>query len=54
MAMGLAEHVWTVREYVRYPVHAGRLDRDLWTEREQNLLTNGLNRQKRRKTLPMF
>jgi hypothetical protein len=53
MAMGLTEHVWMVREYVRYPVHVGRLDRDLRAEREQNLLTNGLNRQKRRKTLPM-
>jgi len=53
MAQGLAKRVWTVLEYVRYPVHVGELQRAVWAEDRENLLTNGLNRQKRRKPLPM-
>jgi hypothetical protein len=52
MAIGLAAAVWSVREYVCYPVHVAAWQRDLWAERRENLLTSGLNGQKRLKTLP--
>jgi len=52
MAMGLADRVWTVMEYVCYPVHVGAFHRAIWAEQRENLLTNGLNRQKRPKFLP--
>lgn len=52
MAMGLSDRVWTVPEYVCYPVHVGELQRAIWAEDRENLLTNGLNRQKRPKALP--
>jgi hypothetical protein len=52
MAMGFTDHPWTVLEYVRYPVHVGELQRAIWAEDRENLLTNGLNRQKRRQLLP--
>ena len=52
MAMGLTDRVWTVLEYLCYPVHVGELQRALWAEHRENLLTTGLNRQKRPKPLP--
>jgi len=52
MAMGLADHPWSVLEYVRHPVHVGELQRAIWSEDLENLLTNGLNRQKRLIPLP--
>jgi hypothetical protein len=52
MAMGLTERVWTVGEYVRYPVHVGEFQRATWAEERENLLKNGLNREKRPKVLP--
>lgn len=52
MAMGLADRVWTVLEYVRYPVHVGELQRAVWAEDRENLSKNGLNRKKRPIPLP--
>jgi hypothetical protein len=52
MAMGLTDQVWTVSQYMRYPVHVGQFQRAIWTEDRENLLTAGLNRQKRPKPLP--
>lgn len=52
MAMGLTDHFWSVAEYVCYPVHVGDFQRALWAEDRENLITNGLNRQKRLKPLP--
>lgn len=52
MAIGLTNRVWTVADYVCYPVHVGEFQRATWAEDRENLLTNGLNRQKRRKALP--
>jgi hypothetical protein len=52
MAMGLTGHVWSAQEYLRYPVHVGALQRALWAETRENLLTNGLNRKKTRQPLP--
>jgi hypothetical protein len=52
MAMGLTNRLWTVPEYVRHPVHVGEFQRAVWAENRENLLTNGLNRQKPLKPLP--
>jgi hypothetical protein len=52
MAMKLTDHRWSVLEYIRYPVQVGELQRAIWAEDRKNLLTNGLNRQKRPKPLP--
>lgn len=54
MAIGLATRQWSVRDYVRYPVHVGDWQRALWEEQREKLLTTGLNRQKPRKRLPTF
>ena len=32
MALGLADHVWSVAEYVCHPVHVSDLQRDIWAE----------------------
>ena len=53
MAQGLTEHVWSVLEYVRYPVHVSELDRAIWQEEREEVLTSALDRYKRRKALPM-
>jgi transposase InsO family protein len=52
MAMGLAKRVWSVRDYLCYPVHVGDWQRALWAEKRKTLLTTGLNGQKHRKALP--
>lgn len=52
MATGLTDHVWTVLEYIRYPVHLGEFQRAIWAEDRKNILPNGLNRQKRPIPLP--
>jgi hypothetical protein len=52
MAIGLADRVWSVRDYVGHPVHVGDWQRAVWAERRKNLLATGLNGQKHRKTLP--
>lgn len=52
MALGLAERVWSVVEYVRHPVHVGELQRALWAETHEKLLTSGLYREKPHKPLP--
>jgi hypothetical protein len=52
MAQGLADHVWTVCEYVTYPVHVSDLQRAIWAEERQKALTSPLEGKKRRKILP--
>ena len=52
MALGLAQEVWTVPHYVNHPVHVSDLQRDLWAEYRQELLTSALEARKRKKTLP--
>lgn len=52
MAMGLTDRIWTVREYIRYPVHADDLKREIWAEERREVLTSALEREKPRKTLP--
>jgi hypothetical protein len=53
MVMGLAETIWSVREYVLYPVHVATWQRAVWAEDREMLLTTGLNGQKHPKPLPM-
>ena len=52
MAMGLSDHVWTVPEYVRHPVHVSELTRAIWAEERQKVLTPASDRDKRRKAVP--
>lgn len=52
MAMGLSDHVWSVLEYIRYPVHVSDLMRVIWAEARQNALTSALDRYKARKAVP--
>jgi hypothetical protein len=52
MAMGLSGHVWSVPEYVRFPVHVSDLDRAIWAEEREEVRTSALDRDKRRKTVP--
>ena len=42
MALGLANDVWDVRRYVEYPVHVSELQRELWAEQREILLTPAL------------
>jgi len=53
MAMHLAQRLWSVREYVLFPVHVSDLQQMLWQERHEKLLTTGLYNQKHRTPLPM-
>ena len=52
MAMRLTDHLWTVLEYITYPVHADDLKREIWAEERREVLTSALEREKPRKTLP--
>jgi hypothetical protein len=52
MAMRLTDHVWTVLDYIRYPVHVDDLKREIWAEERQKVLTSAPEREKPRKTLP--
>jgi hypothetical protein len=52
MAIGLSERVWSVLEYVRHPVHFSELDRAIWAEDREEVLTSALDRQKARKSVP--
>ena len=52
MVAGLSQRVWSVPEYVRYPVHADDLTRAIWAEERGEVLTSALDRDKRRKTVP--
>jgi len=52
MKLGLSERIWSVPQYVTHPVHVGALQREIWQEEYENIITDGVNRQKRPKTLP--
>lgn len=52
MASGLSERVWSVLEYIRYPVHVDELTRAIWAEEREEVLTSALDRQETRKTVP--
>lgn len=52
MAQGLSACVWSVADYVRYPVHVSDLQRAIWSEERENALTSALDRYKCQKPLP--
>lgn len=52
MAAGLAVRVWSVLEYIRYPVHVDDLRRAIWAEEREEVLTSALEHEKPRKTVP--
>ena len=52
MAEGLTDHVWSVWEYVNYPVHVSDLMRDIWAEERENVVTSALERKQPCKTVP--
>jgi hypothetical protein len=52
MAVSLADHVWSVVEYVCHPVHVSDLQRDIWAEERNAVQESALDAHKRRKTLP--
>ena len=52
MVLGLAQALWSVRQYVNYPVHVSDLQRDLWAEQRQELLPSALEARTRKKQLP--
>ena len=39
MAQELSACVWSVADYVRYPVHVSDLQRAIWSEERENALT---------------
>jgi hypothetical protein len=51
-ALGLSERVWSVPEYIRYPVHVSDLQHAIWVEERENALTSALDKRKRKKPLP--
>ncbi len=53
IAQGLTDQVWSVADYVTYPVHVSELQRALWAEERQKVLRSPLEGKKRRKTLPL-
>jgi hypothetical protein len=52
MAIGLSDHVWSVLEYIRFPVHVDELTRAIWAEEREKVPRSALDRQKRRKPVP--
>jgi hypothetical protein len=52
MALGLADRVWSVVEYVCHPVHVNDLQRDIWAEERNAVQESALEAYKRKKALP--
>lgn len=53
MALDLTEEVWTVLDYVEYPVHVSDLLRQEWAEQRNNTLESAVDVYKRKKALPI-
>ena len=53
IALGLAEKVWTVPDYVLYPVHVSDLQRWDWAEQRNSVLESAVDVYKRNKTVPI-
>jgi hypothetical protein len=52
MALRLTDHIWTVLEYIRHPVHVDDLTREIWAEQRREVLTSALEREKPQESLP--
>jgi hypothetical protein len=53
MCLSLAQNVWTVLKYIRYPVHVSDLSRRHWDEQRQEVLESALDVYQRKKSLPI-
>jgi len=53
MCLGLAQSIWTVLKYVRYPVHVSDLLRHHWAEQRKKALESPLDVYQRKKSLPI-
>jgi hypothetical protein len=53
MALGLAEDVWSVLNYILYPVHVNDLQRRDWAEQRNSVLESAVDVYKRNKALPI-
>jgi hypothetical protein len=53
MALGLAEEVWSVLNYILYPVHVSDLVRQDWAEQRNSVLESAVDVYKRNKALPI-
>ena len=53
MALGLAEKVWTVLDYVLYPAHVSDLQHQDWAEQRNSVLESAVDVYRRNKTLPI-
>lgn len=53
MAIGLAETVWSVARYVRYPTHVSALQREFWDEQRNTASESPLDVYLRKKALPI-
>ncbi len=53
MALDLAEEVWSVLNYILYPVHVSDLQRRDWAERCNSVLESAIDAYKRNKALPI-
>jgi len=53
MALALTERVWTVSNYILYPVHVSDLQRWDWAEQRNTVLESAVDVYRRNKTLPI-
>ena len=53
MALGLTDEVWTVLEYILYPVHVSDLQRRDWAEQRNSVLESAVDVYKRNRALPI-
>jgi len=53
MALGLAETVWSVLQYVRFPTHVSDLQREFWDEQRNAARESPLDVYLRKKSLPI-
>jgi hypothetical protein len=53
MALGLAAAVWSIRRYIRYPVHVGDLQRQAWDEQRNEARRSPLDAYIRKRSLPI-
>jgi hypothetical protein len=52
MAIGLAEAIWSMKQYVNYPVHADEFLHSIWIEEQENRIRSALSSHKSPKVMP--
>jgi len=52
MALGLTDHVWTVVEYLRYPVPVSPYQREDWADRRNRTMESALEARNGKRGLP--